>query len=325
MLRDPCGRTIDYLRVSVTDRCNLRCLYCMPGEGVKLRPRSEILSLEEIHAVVSAGLGLGIRRVRLTGGEPLLRANLTALVAMLSREPLLDDLSMTTNALHLSREAATFADAGLKRINISLNTLRPERFEAIARGGSLAEVRNGIDCALAARFDPIKVNVVLLKGLNDDEIPDFLALAKETPLHVRFIELMPLGQARELFDERFFSIDDARRIVERAAGALSPLGAPPGGGPSQAFSMEGFRGTVGFIGNHEGQVCARCNRLRLTADGFIKTCLHSGDEFSTRPALREEYREEALRRVYREAVASRVKDLHVRRDTTTRGMSQIGG
>jgi cyclic pyranopterin phosphate synthase len=322
---DPCGRTVDYLRVLVTDRCNLRCLYCIPEEGVSLRPRADLLTLEEIHRVVSVGLDLGIRKVRLTGGEPLMRANIEALVEMLAGEPLLSDLAMTTNGILLSRRAFALREAGLKRINISLNTLRPERFERIARRGGLEDVLAGIERSLEAGFDPVKINVVLLRGLNDDEIPDMARLAKNRPLHVRFIELMDLGAARALFSERFSPVDEARAAVERYAGPLVPVEGSPGAGPSEVYSLDGFLGTVGFIGNREGLVCARCNRLRLTADGCLKTCLHSAAEFCVKHAFDTADPPGAIRASYLEAVAARMKDKTARFDSTHRTMSQIGG
>jgi len=325
MLIDPCGRTVDYLRVSVTDRCNLRCFYCTPDDHAPVRPREELLSLEEIHRVVSVGLALGIRKVRLTGGEPLMRRNLQALVAMLAAEQTLDDLSMTTNGLLLARHAEALRREGLKRINISLNTLRPERFEALARRGALSDVLAGLERSLEVGFEPVKVNVVLLRGLNDDELPELARLARDRPVHVRFIELMPLGAGRDVFEERFYALSQARDLLERAVGPLVPVPSAARAGPSHVFSVEGFSGTVGFIGNQEGQVCARCNRLRLTADGCIKTCLHSGTEFCVKPFFSRDDPEALIGDTFRTAVAARVKDLTKRHDSTGRMMSEIGG
>ena len=302
MLCDPFGRRIQYLRVSVTDRCNLRCVYCLPAEGVRWLPREQVLRCEEIRDVVRAGAALGITHVRLTGGEPLVREGLAELVGMLAEIPQLTDLSLTTNGVLLAQCAQALARAGLRRINISFDTLRPERFRDITRFGTLDDVQAGIDSVLAAGLSPVKLNVVVMRGVNDDEIIELARLAVDRPLHVRFIELMPIGE--------FFSRErlvTSAEILARLS-ALSqwrPTGSPAGCGPAQTFTLDGAQGTVGIIGAVTQAFGAQCNRLRLTAAGHLRPCLDQESAVDVTPALRPSVDHQRLAELIRAAVAAK--------------------
>ncbi len=279
---DSFERPISYLRISVTDRCNFRCLYCRPAEGIRLRPSEEILRFEGIERVARAAAGLGINKVRLTGGEPLVRKGVVALVRMLASIPGLDDLSMTTNGALLAKYAQSLAQAGLKRVNVSLDSLKEERFREITRGGNLNDTLMGIDAARKAGLSPIKVNMVVVRGLNDDEILDFARLSEEG-WHVRYIELMPLGPAVEW---RGLSVGEIREEIERHLGSLEPARVDVGGGPARYHRLPGAQGTIGFIGPISECFCERCNRLRLTADGRLRPCLLSDEEIDIKTPLR---------------------------------------
>ena len=302
MLVDRWGRRISYLRVSVTDRCNLRCVYCLPAAGIRWLPREEILRFEEIAEVVRAGIGLGLTRVRLTGGEPLVRDGIVELVRLLASMPGLDDLALTTNGVLLARDAHALARAGLRRANISLDTLEPERFHAITRFGALADVRAGIDAALDAGLSPVKLNMVVMRGVNDDELLEMGRLTFERPLHVRFIELMPLGD--------YFSRErlvPSEEILDQlsALGELRPAASPGGCGPAKVFRFDGALGTVGIIGAVTQAFCAQCNRLRLTASGSLRPCLDQESAVDLKPALRPSVNRAHLARLIRDAVAAK--------------------
>ena len=301
-LIDSFGRRIFYLRVSVTDRCNLRCVYCMPLGGVQFASRSEILTLEEIREIVWAGISLGIRSVRLTGGEPLVRDGIVELVAMLSQLSGLEDLSMTTNGVLLSRYAKRLAQAGLRRINISLDTLKHDRFKEITRFGTLEDVISGVDAALDAGLSPVKLNMVVMRGVNDDEMLDLARLSFERPLHIRFIELMPIGD--------YFRPDrivPAGEIFNRlqTLGPLQAVEGPGGCGPARAWSWKGAKGTVGSIGAVTQTFCAQCNRLRLTATGSLRPCLDHEGAVDLKPALRPVVNRERLISLFQEAVRAK--------------------
>jgi cyclic pyranopterin phosphate synthase len=330
--QDSFGRTIDYLRVSVTDRCNLRCVYCMPPEGVPWRPHDDILRYEEIARVVTAAAELGINKVRLTGGEPLVRPHIRRLVEMVSAIPNIADLSMTTNGTLLAQHAASLAAAGLQRVNISLDTLRPERFRAITRGGKLAQLWAGVTAAEAANLLPIKFNAVVVKGLNDDEILDLARLTLRHDWHVRFIELMPIANGGEWGDgfppagDRYLPMEVTRAEVERL-GKLRPATVEAGVGPAQVYRLPGAWGTVGFISPISEHICERCNRLRLTADGRLRTCLLSAREIDLHTPLRAGISDEGLQDLIRRAILSKPAGHHLAQGERPRDrvMSQIGG
>jgi cyclic pyranopterin phosphate synthase len=284
-LIDAYGRKHDYLRISVTDRCNLRCIYCMGADGVKQIPPREILSYEEILQVVKAGAALGIRRIRLTGGEPLVRKDLLYLVREIARVPGIEDLAMTTNGILLPRGAAELKQAGLRRVNISLDSLDAAVYSRITRGGDLEQVLAGIEAALAAGLAPVKINTVLMKGLNHAEVPAFLNLVLEKPVHVRFIEYMPIGDHDRGYGRRYLPLEYIRKTAARLGLELTPAAPPVGAGPAESFTLPGGKGTVGLIHPISAHFCAGCNRLRLTAEGRLKSCLYWQDEHPVRPAL----------------------------------------
>ena len=283
---DGFGRRIEYLRISVTDKCNLRCVYCMPEEGLPWLRRSEILTYEEIGEIVRVMADMGLRRLRLTGGEPLVRKDLPRLVDLLAAVPGIEDIALSTNAVLLAPVAKRLRDAGVSRVNISLDSLRADRADAIARRpGTLARVMEGLDAAHAVGFDPIKINVVLMRGHNDDEVPDFAELSRDRPLHVRFIEVMPTESNLELSASNFLSCDEALSRVA-VVDALEPVPGPPGNGPATYFSFPGAQGTIGVITPMSHNFCSRCNRMRLTADGQLRPCLFGTIQTPLRDALR---------------------------------------
>jgi len=315
---------VDYLRLSITDRCNLRCTYCMPSEGVKARGHGEILSYEELAAFARVAAGLGITKVRITGGEPLVRHGCADFVGMLSRTSGIQDISLTTNGALLPRFAADLRAAGLKRVNISLDSLDPARFARITRGGRLEETLAGIEAAFAAGFAPVKINTLLLPGV-EDELDAFVDLTRERDLHVRFIEFMPLDRrvaGDDLGGEgRLLPAGDLlRRLMERYV--LVAHEGPYGHGPAQYWSVPGARGTIGFIAGVSEHFCETCNRLRLTADGRLRTCLFSGREVDVRPLLGDP---DALRALIEAAVAGKTYDRCREALANERSMSEIGG
>ncbi len=283
---DGFGRKINYLRVSITDRCNLRCVYCMPEEGVVWLPHDDILRYEEIERIVRVGVGLGIDRVRVTGGEPLVRRGVVEFIGRLAAIQGLQDISLTTNGVNLPEMAGALASAGLRRVNISLDTLQPERFAQVSRVDAHAKVLAGVEAALAAGLHPVKLNVVVLRGFNDDEVADFAALTLTRPVHVRFIELMPLGESGKIEEDRFVASAEIKARLERVRPLLAPPPVP-GQGPAEYFQWgEGAVGTVGFISAISEHFCASCNRLRLTADGRLHPCLAMDRTVDIRTALR---------------------------------------
>lgn len=326
-MEDRFGRRIDYLRISITDRCNLRCLYCMPPAGVTTRPREEILRFEEILRVAQVALQLGIGRFRLTGGEPLLRKGVISFIRSLALLPGVEDLAVTTNGTQLSRLGRQLRDAGVQRINISLDTLNPDKFRRITRGGDFGQVWEGIGEALKLGFQPIKINAVALRGYNDGEWADFARLTLDYPLHVRFIELMPVGTSWELAGDSFVSCGKVKSEIEKALGELYPAVTIQGGGPAEYYALPGAKGTIGFIHAMSNHFCASCNRLRLTADGKIRPCLHDLHEVDIRSALRSGAGDEELQGLFRQALALKPASYHAATGAPAsgRGMCQIGG
>ena len=323
-LSDQFGRRIEYLRISVTDRCNFRCVYCMPAAGLTWLPKVDILSYEEIAAVVSQLSPLGLRRLRITGGEPTIRPQLERLIAMLRAIPGVEDIALSTNGVKLPEMAAPLRDAGLDRVNISADSLRPDRIAAIARRNLGFDLPRSATAAQAAGLDPIKVNMVVLRGVNDDEIEDFARLTYENPWHVRFIELMPVGELR---DETFDRVVPSDEILERVArlGHLTPGGGPPrGNGPAAYYKLDGARGSIGVITPMTHTYCGSCNRVRLTADGRLRTCLFGDHEIDLRTPLRAG---EALDPYFRRALAEKPKEhaLLQMRIGGLRALSQVGG
>ena len=323
-LTDQFGRSIEYLRISVTDRCNFRCTYCMPIEGLPWLPKAEILSYEEITAVVRQLAPLGLRRIRLTGGEPTIRPQLTALVAQLRAVPGVSDIALSTNGAKLPELAQPLRDAGLDRVNMSADSLRADRITAIARRSILFDPVTSLAAAEAAGLSPIKINVVVMRGVNDDEVADFARLTLEHPWHVRFIELMPVGDMRELTWEH---VVPAAEILDRASavGALSPDDGPArGNGPAAYYRFADAPGTVGVITPMTHTYCGTCNRVRLTADGRLRTCLFGDHEVNLRDALRAG---QPLEPLFREALAGKPREhaLLQMQVGGLRALSQVGG
>ena len=282
-MQDNYNRRIDYMRISVTDRCNLRCFYCMPEEGVCKMDHRDVLRYEEIIRVVREGARLGISRIRLTGGEPLVRPGIEGLIRSIRSVEGIKEISLTTNGQLLKDMAADLKQAGLDRVNISLDSLVPEKYKEITKGGNLKRVLESICVCIETGLKPVKINVVIMKGVNDDEIEDLAKLARMLPISVRFIELMPIGHTLQRYEDHYISMDS---VMKRLPG-LVPVNKVQGGGPAVNYRLPGAIGTVGFIGALSHNFCHRCNRIRLTADGKIKPCLHSDLEVDLRPALRE--------------------------------------
>ena len=283
---DQFGRRVEYLRVSVTDKCNLRCVYCMPLEGLDWLKRESLLSYEEIASVLRTMAGMGLKRVRITGGEPLIRKDLSSLVRMVAEISGIDDISLSTNAVLLGDQAQDLRDAGINRVNVSLDSLQEERVNAIARRpGSFEGIMRGLEAAEAVGFDPIKINVVLIGGQNDDEIEDFARITQDRPWHVRFIGLMPTGSNLDLSADHYVSCQEALRRIRRM-GSIEPVEGPAGNGPATYFRFPGAAGTVGVITPMSHNYCETCNRMRLTADGQLRPCLFGSIQTNLRDPLR---------------------------------------
>jgi cyclic pyranopterin phosphate synthase len=333
-LVDPFQRVISYLRVSVTDRCNLRCVYCMPEEGIEFQPREEILRYEEILAIVRVGASMGLRKVRLTGGEPLVRTGIADLVAMINGVPGIEDISLTTNGIALPRMAEPLARTGLRRVNISLDTLRPERFHQITRWGRYEDVMEGIAAARAAGLSPVKINVVVMRLINDDEVLDFARSTYEQDWDIRFIELMPFLEEQETCIKDtslvlgFVPTEKIKQQIEKELGPLEPSETKVGHGPARYFRLPGAKGNVGFISPvSEKHFCETCNRMRLTADGKMRPCLLTDHEVDLKSILRGGGDDEALREGILEALHTK-PDAHHLTDGNRprrRKMIQIGG
>ena len=284
-LIDAHGRAISYLRLSVTDRCNLRCWYCMPAEGVAMTTHANILRFEELEQIVEIAVSLGVEKVRITGGEPLVRKGLVPFLSRLSTIPGLNFLVLTTNGILLAEMAADLRNAGVERLNVSLDSLRPETFSAITRGGDLAAVLRGLDAAVQVGLPHPKLNMVVMKGVNDDEIVDFAALARERGCMVRFIEYMPTACAEGWRDYFLPGEEIYRRIADRFE--LVPMAGTPGSGPARLYGFADGHGAIGIISAVSGHFCAGCNRIRVTAQGIARSCLFSDDALDLKPLLRE--------------------------------------
>lgn len=330
-LVDRFGRKHTYLRISVTDRCNLRCLYCMPEEGMPFMDQDRLLTYPQIVEIVAAAARLGISKLRITGGEPLVRPNLHELIGELSAIPGIEEIALTTNGILLAPQAKKLKEAGLSRVNISLDTLDAARFRFIARRGDLNRVIEGIRAAGEAGLQPIKLNCVLLKGINEDEIGTFLRLSYEQPLHVRFIEYMPIGHDDANWRNSYLPLTRVLEEAERLGYELDAEPAPVGSGPSENWRIRGGAGTFGLIHPISDHFCKNCNRLRLTADGYIKPCLYWMDELNVRPALGSS---QALTALFERAMdmkpenhemAALLAGQSLSHVPTDRRMSQIGG
>ena len=313
---DHFGRSIDYIRISVTDLCNLRCIYCMPEEGVKKLRHEDILTVEEIEGIAKSAAGLGITKIRLTGGEPLVRRGILDIVSRVAGAPGVSEVSLTTNGTMLANFASQLKDAGLSRVNISVDSFDPETYKMITRGGDVKNVKAGIRAAIDASLTPIKLNVVLMGGINDKQIKPMAALAEEEDIHVRFIEIMPIGECANWNRERFISLS---KVLEEEP-ALEYAGTD---GVSDLYKKPGSKGTVGLISPISKSFCLNCNKLRITSDGKVKPCLHSAEEISLRglngKALTQALRGSALAKPLKHELQSEPAS------RSERGMSAIGG
>jgi len=335
-LSDPFNRPINYLRISVTDRCNLRCVYCLPPEGISLLHHSEILTYEEISTIAGLAAELGINKLRLTGGEPLVRARLSELVGMLAGIEGIDDISLTTNGILLKDYAAELKQAGLKRVNVSLDSLNQRKFQRIARHDKLNDVLQGIEAAKRCGLNPVKVNMVVMRGINDDEVIDFARLTITEGWHVRFIELMPFAvdnppdghsvAGKGSLHPGFLSADHIRERLT-VLGKLEPTPSITGNGPARYFRFSKASGTVGFITPISRHFCFSCNRLRLTAEGKLRPCLLSDSEVDLRQPLRSGASPRKLKNVINGAIKAKPRQHELDRGQGSgkRMMSQVGG
>ncbi len=328
---DKYSREINYLRVSITDRCNLRCIYCRPKEGVALHGHEDILRYEEMIRVISLAVKMGLIKVRLTGGEPLVRRGFVDFVADLNKIEGLKDISLTTNGILLEQFAQGIFDAGIRRINVSLDSLNPDKYGQITRGGRLEDVLRGIARAEEIGFSPIKINTVAIKGFNDDEALDFARLAQEQPFQVRFIELMPVGKTTLDYGEDYMPGSQLIKII-RQRYALEPLKNKKNrsDGPAKIFKIKGGRGEIGFINPVSDHFCSTCNRMRLTSDGKLRACLLNEAEVDLKKALRENCSDAELEKLIWDAVLlkPRQHDIVCTENSLrkcSRNMSEIGG
>lgn len=324
-LIDTFGRTHDYLRISVTERCNLRCVYCMPAEGIDLVPRAAILSFEEIIRLVNLFASMGINKIRLTGGEPLIRKELPTLISKIREIPQIKTIAMTTNGVLLSKHIDALKSAGLDKINLSLDTLREERFEKIARREHFSDVMAGLHKSLETGFTPLKINMVPLLGVNDDEILDFVALAKDKPIDIRFIEFMPFDQ-NQWREEKLFTYKQMQEIISKKYHLIASDRSP--NDVATTYNIDGFIGSVSFISSMTNSFCSGCNRIRLLADGAIKNCLFSNNEISLRDAMRQGATDDDLEMLIRTSIQKK-KEAHDPMATLhklpNRSMIKIGG
>lgn len=285
-LMDNWGREISYLRVSITDRCNYRCIYCKPEEQFEFIPHEEILRYEEIVDIIEEAVNLGVTKVRITGGEPLARKGVVDFIKKLREIKKLEDISLTTNGFFLSEYAEKLKDAGLNRVNISLDSLQEEKYKRITRGGSLEKALKGVDSALKAGLLPIKINTVLIRGTNDDEVEDFVRLTWGKPLNIRFIEFMPSGEElKDNYRDKFISVLEIKESLAEKY-SFRPIDINSGNGPAKYYQIKGGQGTIGFITALSQHFCKTCNRMRLTSEGKLRPCLFSNMEVDIKQAIR---------------------------------------
>jgi cyclic pyranopterin phosphate synthase len=329
ILSDTHGREITYLRISITDRCNLRCSYCTPKDGcINWLSHEDMLSYEEIERLADVFAGLGVRKIRLTGGEPLVRKGVEGLADRLTGIPGIKEVCITTNGILLEDMAQPLFDAGVRHINISLDTLKPERFLKITGRDLFQHVWQGIEKTIETGFTKIKLNAVAMKGVNDDEIADLARLSLGLPLEVRFIEFMPVGSATSWKKSRHLNCDAIKERVETSLGGLIPLSQGKDSGPAMIYRLEDAKGSIGFISPLSRHFCGTCNRVRITPDGRLRLCLFSDNEIDLKGRLRAGISNDELKIFLKEAIAQKPKGIISLRDETphcTRAMSRIGG
>ncbi|MFD1471047.1 GTP 3',8-cyclase MoaA [Companilactobacillus mishanensis] len=329
-LYDQYDRLHDYVRLSITDRCNLRCVYCMPKEGLPFFPTDEVLSQDEIVQLIENFAEMGISKVRITGGEPLLRTDVVEIVRRIKAVDGIEDVSITTNGLYLAKKAAALKEAGLDRLNISLDTFKADRYKEITRGGNIDQVLEGISVASKLNFKKIKLNIVLIKGQNDDEILDFLNYTKENNVNVRFIEFMPIGNSLKTWQKEYVGLKSVFDICEQNNLEYEPIELR-GNGPSDNYQIKGHVGSFGLIHPISAKFCENCNRLRITADGYIKACLYWNEEIDIRSAIPDkvEFRRKIQKALdnkpLNHEMAMSETDRIIDKAPTWRHMSQIGG
>ena len=327
-LVDSFGRVINNLRISVTDRCNFRCRYCMPEEGMQWLPKDSLLTFEELARVAGVFAGMGITKIRLTGGEPLMRKDLHRLVEYLASIDGIQDLALTTNGFFLSEQIEQLVGSGLRRLNVSLDSLDPVKFNVMTRRDYYHRVMEGLEAAGRLGLNPIKVNVVLIRGINDNEIPAFAELARSKPYVIRFIEFMPIGAEDGWTPDRVVPASEVIRRIEASTGcSLKPV-EYHGAQPADRFQFSDGRGEIGFISSVSEPFCDHCNRVRITSDGKLRTCLFSLQETDLRGLIRTGGTDEDLRSVIRAAVAAKEQGHHINESDfvrPARTMSQIGG
>jgi cyclic pyranopterin phosphate synthase len=326
-MHDGFGRRIEYLRISVTDKCNLRCVYCMPEEGLPWLPRADLLTFEEIAELVRIMASLGLRSVRITGGEPLVRRDIPQLVRLLAVIPGIHDISLSTNAVLLAPIADELRAAGVQRVNISLDSLRSERVDALSRrAGSHSAIMEGIAAAERAGFAPLKINAVIMRGHNDDELEDFARMTLERPWHVRFIEVMPVADNLDVSAQSFVPAFELLARLQ-GIGLLEPVAGPAGNGPATYFRFPDAPGTIGVITPMSHNYCERCNRMRLTADGQLRPCLFGDIQTNLRDALRAG---EPIEPLIRHTLSIKPERHYLLRGSSAgsgglRALSQVGG
>lgn len=330
-LVDGLGRKHDYLRLSVTDRCNLRCVYCMPKEGLEFFPEKQVLSVAEILQLVKNFADLGIQKVRLTGGEPLIRKDILEIIQGISSLPTITDIAVTTNGLALPRLGEKLVTAGVKRLNISLDTFNEEQYRTMTRGGSLKQVLKGIEVAQSLPFQQIKINTVVIHGQNEKEILDFLIYTLDKKVNVRFIEFMPIGWSKkEQWQKNYTSLEEVFKVCKKAGFSYEPIQFS-GNGPSENYQIKGAKGSFGLIHPVSCQFCENCNRLRVTADGYLKSCLYWEDEINLRPVLndfsafKKQVEKSLLQKPKNHEMALNQQKQATHKKPTWRYMSQIGG
>lgn len=325
-MRDQYGRDLTDLRISLTDRCNLRCVYCMPADGIDFRPSEELLQDDELLTLVRVAAELGVRKIRLTGGEPTVRPGLVELVRAIHAIPGIEDIALTTNGLLLDRLAGPLAASGLNRVNVSLDTLDPAKFAAITRGGQVGQVTAGIAAAEAAGLLPIKINAVIVRGFNDEDAVPLAALTLARPWEIRFIEMMPFSTVGDFAEAGVVKSEETMQKIEAALGPLVPLDLS-GGDPARTYRLPEASGVLGFISPVSNPFCAKCGRLRLTADGRLRLCLLRDDEVdlltplragATHEEIKEIFKAGAFRRPFGHALAESMYP-------QARAMIQIGG
>ncbi len=319
-MKDQYGREVNYLRVSITDLCNLRCQYCMPESGIEKKAHSNILSFEEIIEIVETAVELGIDKIRITGGEPLVRKGVVSLIHSLSQIKGIKDLAMTTNGILLKEYAKDLKDAGLNRVNVSLDTLNEERYNEITRGGNIEAVMEGLEAAMTVGLTPLKINTVVIKDFNDDEIMDFVQMTLNLPIDVRFIELMPIGQVGVEGKHQFMSNKEIRGKLQ----GLIPVETEDS--VAKIFKFPGAEGRIGFIDPISSHFCSTCNKIRLTSDGKVKTCLHNNDEVDLKDILLKKDHQ-LLKNTIEAVILDKPERHHLNeaQEPITRDMNKIGG